>query len=150
MLHNTKFPLIKAHFARRLKELRVAKGLKRGEQLKQAELAKELGVSRRVYIDWENPTKTNAVPTDVHKLIALCEILDTDLIYLCTGLYDGQKERKHQDNYVNVYSRYSQDPNFYLMVNFLMKWDDEVLKKMTAYFESLTDFYEGGPAVIGG
>jgi transcriptional regulator with XRE-family HTH domain len=147
MLHETKFPLIKAHFARRLKELRVAHGLKRGTPLNQKELADQIGVSRRVYIDWENPTKTNAVPTDINKLIALCEILDTDLIYLCTGLFDGQKERKHQDNYVNVYSRYSQNPDFYLMVNFLMRWDDEVLKKMTAYFESLTDFYEGQPLI---
>ncbi|WP_156508981.1 helix-turn-helix domain-containing protein, partial [Oleiphilus sp. HI0132] len=104
MLHETKFPLIKAHFARRLKELRNAYGLKRGTPLKQQELAEAIGVSRRVYIDWENPTKTNSVPTDINKLIALCEILDTDLIYLCTGLFDGQKERKHQDNYVNVYS----------------------------------------------
>lgn len=147
MLHETKFPLIKAHFSRRLKELRNVYGIKRGEPLKQQQIADMIGVSRRVYIDWENPTKTNAIPTDINKLIALCEILDTDLIYLCTGLFDGQKERKHQDNYVNVYSRYSKNPDFYLMVNFLMRWDDEVLKKMTAYFESLTDFYEGQPLI---
>ena len=147
MLHETKFPLIKVHFAKRLKELRVAYGIKRGKPLNQQELADRVGVSRRVYIDWENPTKTNAIPTDINKLIALCEILDTDLIFLCTGLFDGQKERKHQDNYVNVYSRYSQNADFYLMVNFMMRWDDEVLKKMTAYFESLTDFYEGRPLI---
>ena len=147
MPHETKFPLIKAHFARRLKELRNVYGIKRGTPLKQQDLAEMIGVSRRVYIDWENPTKTSSVPTDINKLIALCEILETDLIYLCTGLFDGQKERKHQDNYVNFYSRYSKNADFYLMVNFLMRWDDEVLKKMTAYFESLTDFYEGQPLI---
>lgn len=147
MTYQAKFPLIKVQFSRRLRELRTTYGLKRGEPLSQQEIADMLGVSRRVYIDWENPTKINSVPSDINKWIALCEILETDLVFLATGLFDGQKERKHQDNYVNVYSRYTSDPDFHFIINVIMRWDSKLIRTMADHYEAITDHYEGQPPI---
>lgn len=147
MEYQSNFPFVKLHFARRLKELRDTRGLKRGKVFTQEEIAKLVGVSRRVYIDWENPTKEDAYPRDIHVWIALCEILETDLIFLSTGLFDGQKERKHQDEYVNIYSRYIGDEHFNYAIKLMMRWNSRTVKGIADHFEAITDFYEGGPPI---
>jgi len=141
MNHTTKYPLIKAEFAARLRKLRKEKGLI------QEQVAEKIGIPLRRYNGWENPKTDNDIPKDLHDAVCLCEVLDTDLIYLLTGLYDGQKEQKHEEDYLNIYSRYKKNGDFYLLLELMMEWDDATISTMTSFFERLDDQYKGGPLI---
>ena len=123
------------------------KSLRKEKGLTQKQVYTAIKVSRTIYIGWESQRDESALPHELHKVIALCELLETDLIYLCTGMFDGQKQIEHQDDYINIFSRYKSDPNFYLLLNYLMGWDDRVIKHMTNWVESMDDQYLGPPSI---
>lgn len=148
MAYTPNFPLVKAQFARRLKELRESQGLRRGKHYSQKEIAEQLGISRRAYVDWENPAKEDSYPREINVWISLCEILGTDLIFLATGMFDGKRERKHQDKYVNIYSRYCRDADFHYLLNMLMRWDAKIIRAITDHYEAFLDHYEGEPPIV--
>lgn len=142
-----KLPFNKYKFAHRLRELRAAYGQKQGKSVKQEDMAELLGVSRRTYVDWESPTKLSAYPREMNVLISIAEIFETDLIFLITGMFDGQKERQHEDQYVNIYTRYINDPHFHLLLKILMRFDSDVIRSISEHYEAITDFYEGKPLI---
>lgn len=111
-------------------------------------MGKLLGVSRRVYLDWENPTKIESYPRDIDIWISMSELFEADLIFLITGLFDGKKERSHQDKYLNIYTRYLVDPNFHLLLSLLMRMPGEAIKTLADHYEAITDHYEGGPPIL--
>lgn len=135
-----KYPFVKLEFARRLRQLREAKGLT------PAEMAEILGVRRQTYAEWENETKSTA-PSDKNMQIALCELLETTMDYLFRGLFEGQKESSHKKSYLDIYSRYKSDPDFNLLVRYLMQVDERVTVQLMSFIEALDCHYQGFPVI---
>jgi len=141
MRHLTKYSLIKAEFAARLRKLR------KDKDYTQEQVSEKIAIPLRRYNGWENPKTENAIPKNLHDVVCLCEVLDTDLIYLLTGLYDGQKEQKHEEDYLNIYSRYKKNGDFYFLLELMMEWDNETISKMANFFEAIDDHYKGEPLI---
>lgn len=129
-LYKQKVPLLKNEFAERLKRLRKI------NKISQDELAGMLGVSRSTIIRWES-IESEVIPSDLNHLVSLCEILDTEPMYLLCGLFNEAKESLHKKEYINIYSKYKTNPDFFLIVRGLMMLDNELLSDISKLLESI-------------
>lgn len=129
-IYKQKTPLVKSEFARRLKDLRKV------NKVSQDSIAEMLGVSRTTVIRWES-VDTDAMPSDLNHLVSMCEILDTEPLYLLCGLFDEAREKQHKKEYIGLYSRYKSNPDLFLIIRGLMMLDDELLSDIAALLESI-------------
>lgn len=125
------FKLIKVEFGPRLKAMRLHKNMT------QMQMAERLGLTRRAtYANWESPTKVSALP-DLHQMLMLCDILDTQPMYLLCGWLGEQEEQMHIDNYMQVYTRYRKDPEFYFIVTALARAKKKTLQATSRLIEAV-------------
>lgn len=131
-----KYPVIKVEFSKRLTALREEKGLKKGE------FADMLSTNRKTYASWEDSGQT-ALPTDYNTLVSICEILDTDIQYLLTGLFGERRDDKHRQAYLNIYDRYKKDAEFHFIVKVMLTADKRLLGAVADLIEMVDESYRG-------
>ena len=125
MNYKTQFPVIKKHFAERLRTARE----KSSRKLSKMHLARLIEVDRNTIARWEDP-EDKALPNDLIKFNKLCELLGVSPQYLMNGIKEWELTvaPEHRDFIKLFYTRYRLNPDYLYFIKHSMILRDEVIE----------------------